>query len=298
MKHFHKDLKKNEAKVGIFVLLSLSILFFSYSWLNDWFLKSKYESIQVLFDNVNNIERGNSVYFRGLRVGKVQKLEIVDEGVVVDLLIEKNIKLFDNAEFLIKEKDMMGTKAIDILPGTQKDYFKNNGYYRGTSSPGLSDLVSSLSVLSSQIENIMQKLEIDESLVNRMDNVLNLTERSFTQFSELLTDINDKQLINTLTEISNLSISMQEMISNNSENIEITFNNLNDFFVKIDSIGTKFDIVLSKVNENLHNEESNMNLLFNDDQLYKSLLKTTYELDQLINDIKKNPRKFFKFSIF
>ncbi|MCK9330321.1 MAG: MlaD family protein [Candidatus Cloacimonetes bacterium] len=298
MVHFYKNIRETEIKVGIFVILSLIFLFFSYSWLNDWFLKNKYEIVKVLFDNVNNIEKGNSVFYRGVRIGRVQSLEIAEDGIIIYLMISQDIKINSDAIFIIKESDMMGTRIIDIIPGQSKNYINQNHIYTGITLPGLSDLVSNLNEISTQIENIMQKLDSNDDIFDRLNNVLTLTEENFQLLFELLRDAQEKDILSAFIELKQLSHTLQVMINENSENIDNTFKQTQYTFSKIDSFLITTETAINSFKKQLENQDSNLNKLFNDDQLYKNLLKTTQEMEFLLNDIKNNPKKYFKFSIF
>ncbi|MDD4155695.1 MAG: MlaD family protein [Candidatus Cloacimonetes bacterium] len=298
MVHFYKNIRETEIKVGIFVILSLIFLFFSYSWLNDWFLKNKYEIVKVLFDNVNNIEKGNSVFYRGVRIGRVQTLEIAEDGIIIYLMISQDIKINSDAIFIIKENDMMGTRIIDIIPGQSKNYINQNHIYTGITLPGLSDLVSNLNEISTQIENIMQKLDSNDDIFDRLNNVLTLTEENFQLLFELLRDAQEKDILSAFIELKQLSHTLQVMINENSENIDNTFKQTQYTFSKIDSFLITTETAINSFKKQLENQDSNLNKLFNDDQLYKNLLKTTQEMEFLLNDIKNNPKKYFKFSIF
>lgn len=55
---------------------------------------------------------------------------------------------------------------------------------------------------------------------------------------------------------------------------------------------------LSNILKAIENGEGNAGLLIKDDKLYKNLESSTKSMDALIEDIKANPRKYIKLSIF
>ena len=291
MAHFYKNIKKTELKVGLFVFLSILILFFSYSWLNDWFLKGNNEIIQVLFDNVNNLERGNAVYFRGVRVGRVSALNITNDGVLVELLIENNVKIDNAAIFLVKDRDMMGTKMVEIYPGQSLSYLSPNEIYRGISVPGLVDLITSLTVLVNNVERLMDGLNFTEDFVERLDRIISVTDNSLNEISYLVTGLNESDLKDSFTELKKVSSSIIELINNNSENLSTTF-------TRLDSLLINTSDFISLLQENITNEESSVHKLFNDEELYHNLINSTKEIENLIKDIQNNPHKYFRIRIF
>jgi phospholipid/cholesterol/gamma-HCH transport system substrate-binding protein len=59
------------------------------------------------------------------------------------------------------------------------------------------------------------------------------------------------------------------------------------------SIGD-IDIAVNKIN----NGKGSLGLLVNDDKLYKELEKAARDLNLLLEDIKANPKKYVKVSVF
>ncbi|MDD3286974.1 MAG: hypothetical protein PHI14_05700, partial [Bacteroidales bacterium] len=55
---------------------------------------------------------------------------------------------------------------------------------------------------------------------------------------------------------------------------------------------------LSKVMRSIEKGEGNAGLLLKDDKLYKNLESSTKKLDALIEDIKQNPKRYLKVSVF
>jgi phospholipid/cholesterol/gamma-HCH transport system substrate-binding protein len=50
--------------------------------------------------------------------------------------------------------------------------------------------------------------------------------------------------------------------------------------------------------EKIENGEGSLGLLVNDKALYNKLEKTSHDLDELLLDIKKNPKRYVRFSAF
>jgi len=56
--------------------------------------------------------------------------------------------------------------------------------------------------------------------------------------------------------------------------------------------------LINNLQENIFREEGLIYRLLNDEELYDSLIKSANELETLLNDIRKNPRRYFRFSVF
>ncbi|RLD72429.1 MAG: MCE family protein, partial [Bacteroidetes bacterium] len=80
-----------------------------------------------------------------------------------------------------------------------------------------------------------------------------------------------------------------EMISDSLAKADIqgTFNHINETLNELET-------VLAKINSG----EGSMGMLLNDDSLYVELDRSAKELNLLLKDIRENPKRYVKFSLF
>jgi len=291
MSNMNKNIKETEIKVGLFVLACLLILFLSYGWLSDWYLSNRYTNVQVMFENIGNLEKGHSVYYRGVRVGRVSKMNIYPEGVLITLFIEKELVIDDNSAFYIKDKDMMGTKIVDIVPGKNLANRYRKDIYIGKNIPGLTDLISKFNDLSDYIETMIAKIENNSELFVQIDKILKGIDKSLDGVQDILKNINDSDLPGTFYELRKASMNITELTDGISEP-------LHDTLLQIDSLITSTVVFIGSLQEHIEKDSGNINKLLNDEELYDNLVESTKEVKFLLDDIKRNPRKYFKFSIF
>jgi len=299
MSHFYENVQSTQLKVGVFVIVCLVVLFLSYSWLMDWFMGSKLERYHVLFDQVNTLEKGNTVYYRGVRVGRVSGLTIRYDGILLELLIDNSVKISKDATFIIKDKDMMGTKSLEIVPGVSNEYINNTEIYPGKGLPGFSDLISNVNTLSGKVELLIDQLNKDDLFVEKLDRLLDSASESLTQMQTLVSDLQRSDMLSAFRELRKASESLHAFVGDNAEGMSTTLASAKVSLVKIDSLVTISTKVVSDVQDKLkNNENSNVNKLLTDEELYQNLVKATKELELLLNDIKAHPTKYFKFSVF
>ena len=104
------------------------------------------------------------------------------------------------------------------------------------------------------------------------------------------------------------------------QNIESISNNLNNNNAKINNIVSNLDnlssdlsktqiketvdnanqamLQVKSITDKINNGDGSIGLLINDDKLYNNLSSASQSLDELINDLKTNPGKYLKISIF
>lgn len=113
---------KRSVIVGIFVLLGLVILVLTILTLGSQ-RKTFSNSILVksFFDNVNGLQKGNNIWFSGVKVGTIKKVYITGKGMVeVDLNILEDSKQYirKDAKAKISTDGLIGNKIIEIYGGT------------------------------------------------------------------------------------------------------------------------------------------------------------------------------------
>jgi len=298
MSHFYENVKETQFKVGVFVVICLLALFLSYSWLMDWFMGSRFDSYRVLFDQVSTLEKGNTVYYRGVRVGKVSNLTIRTDGILLDLLVDSKVKISTDAVFTIKDKDMMGTKSLEITPGVSTQWLTDKEIYMGRGLPGFSDLISNVNTLSAKVELLIDQLNKDELFTEKLNKLLDNADVSLKDLNKLMHDLDNSDLIISFTELRKASESLQALVKDNEQNLTSTLSAAVNTFAKVDSLVVVTTEAMAYINTKLKNEDSNVNKLLSDEELYINLVKSTKELEQLLNDIKAHPTKYFKFSVF
>jgi phospholipid/cholesterol/gamma-HCH transport system substrate-binding protein len=135
-----------ESVVGIFVVIGLLCVAYmtvklgKVSWFGD-----DYYPLYARFTSVSGLRVGSPVEIDGIQIGRVEGLSIDTERqmALVELKIEKGIKIYDDASASIKTSGLIGDKFIKIDPGGGGDILKPGGTVTETTSAvDIEDLVS------------------------------------------------------------------------------------------------------------------------------------------------------------
>jgi len=108
--------------VGIFILLGLIIFIATILTLGSQ--KKTFErsiTVKSFFDNVNGLQKGNNIWFSGVKVGTIRKVTLTGKGQVeVDMNIESHSRQFirKDAKAKISTDGLIGNKIIEIYGGT------------------------------------------------------------------------------------------------------------------------------------------------------------------------------------
>ena len=297
-----------EVGIGILVILGTLMSVFSYNYLKGINLFEKTRTFQVIYTKVDGLSPSNPVTLNGYKIGKVQKINFNSNDtreLIVDIVIENDVKFSKTSKAELYETGLIGGKAIAIIPDYDNNAIAESGdYLIGSVKPGLTDLVNQIMPqIQLQLEAVMKKAEIVLSNINTLfdEETKKSLKSSIDQFASLT---------NSLSETSG---NINDFIKDNSPNLTTTIDNLNATSLKIKDMSNSMSEVdlnliltnldstisnLNKVTHKLNQGEGTLGKLLYDDGLFKNLDNATKNLEELIEDIKLNPKRYVHFSIF
>jgi phospholipid/cholesterol/gamma-HCH transport system substrate-binding protein len=127
-----------ETTVGVFVLIGILCIGYMSIKLGDVsiFGDNSY-SLFAKFSSVAGLKTGSSVEMLGIDVGKVASLVLDQEKqqAVVELRIQNNVVVYDDAIASIKTAGLIGDKYVQIDPGGGGDVLKQGAGIVDTNSP-------------------------------------------------------------------------------------------------------------------------------------------------------------------
>lgn len=174
---------KRSIIVGIFVFLGIVILvtaIFTLAGQQKRFISSI--SLNAVFDDVGGLKAGNNVWFSGVKIGTVKKIQLFDEAqVLVTINVEESVQKYirKNAIARISSESFIGNKTIVIEGGTLE-------------APPVEDGDRILAVNPLDTDDLMETLQRNnENLVEITGDLKQLTSRLVQgegTFGKLLTD--------------------------------------------------------------------------------------------------------------
>jgi phospholipid/cholesterol/gamma-HCH transport system substrate-binding protein len=107
---------KPELKVGLSVVAAALIIWLVIWWAKD--VRVGQRSVNILFPNVSGLQIGDPVTVRGMKAGKVESIQILQNGVNVTVSLSPDIKLYRDASAKLAMLELMTGKKIELFPGT------------------------------------------------------------------------------------------------------------------------------------------------------------------------------------
>ncbi len=114
--------KIHTIKLGLMVAAGLILFIVAIYYLgSQQNLFSSTVTLKSYFNNVSGLVEGNKVRYSGITVGTVSQIQIIkDTTILVEMAVDKKIVKFirKDSKVVISSDGLMGSKIINILPGT------------------------------------------------------------------------------------------------------------------------------------------------------------------------------------
>jgi len=247
--------------VGIFIFLGLAIFIIAVLTLGTQHKTfEKAISVKAIFDNVNGLQKGNNIWYAGVKVGTIKKVMLTGNSLVeVTMNIEEHSSKFIRKDALAKisSDGLIGNKIIVIYGGTPQ---------YPTIQPG-DEL---------KIEKLLNTEELMKTLSKNNDNLLEITN-GFKIVSQRMADGKGTigKLLTDETLINNLDATIVTL-RRSSANLE------------------KFSTSMAGYTAQLHTKGTLANDLVSDTIIFNRLRATVTQLQNvsetstnIVNDLKK-----------
>lgn len=308
---FSKELKAG--LIAIFAIIGFVILF---QFMKGKNLFSSDNLFYVKYDNVEGLDVSNAVSINGLKVGQVDEIKPIlsKDGrmyFVVKMTIADKFHFSKASTAEIFEPGIMSGKQMRINLAYGGDIAKDGDTLSGKFQLSmLNSLASQVGPVKDQVTGVLSKLDSTLASANKLVDEqnraeikallsnLNKTVQSFEGTSKqtnLLLANNDPKLQKVLDNANLATISAKNSIDkfgNVADNIDTK--KLNNAIDKLSLTADKLNGVISGI----QNGEGSLGKLTKDDDLYNNLTKTANSLNNLVEDMKANPKRYLNISVF
>ena len=289
------------------MLTSIILFIFGFNYLKGTSLIDRQKTLYAVYDEVDGLLVGANVMINGLSIGNVTELEFLKNStkILVTLKVKDELNFSSKSTASIYETGVLGGLAISIEPLFDRESIVQTGdTLRSSVRPGLTELINrQIEPLSRQLQSTITSVD---SIFSGASSVLNKqTQLNIKESIEVLTSainsINNSAYIieGTLTEKNDKISKWIDNIESISENLSKVTKELNEFGLSNVLVDLKESTEgINSVIQNLNSDSSSLGKLINKDELYENLNSSIISLNNLIDDINENPKKYVHFSIF
>lgn len=312
---------KREVKLAITAIAAIVILIWGINFLKARAIFDKNNIFYSVYDQVDGLKVSSAVMYRGYSVGQVRSIEFIGERydrILVQFSVGKNLEIPANSIAVIQNADLMGSKAINLLPGDDLQYAESGDTLQSQIQLGLMEqLNKQLEPLKKKAENVMVSLDTIlmslEEIFNENENgnikgTLRSVGRTIENVEEASGALNrmlqeeSPRIGQILSNVSSITDNLKNNNSNISKSLQnateisdsLKAMNLNRTVRRIDAILLQIDSIALKVNRG----EGTLGEMVNNDQLYYNLTTISDNLNRLLVEFRKNPKRFVNLSLF
>jgi phospholipid/cholesterol/gamma-HCH transport system substrate-binding protein len=314
--------RAHEIKVGIMILLGIAIIVFVIFAVGEQqgILEERYV-LHVYMARVNGLQTGAPVRLNGVRVGSVTGVGFSEDPtnlqikVTLEILKRAQTYIRSNSEAYIGTLGLLGDKFVSITMGTQDHPMLNNGDLLIGMDPidveklidesvGMIDELKRTTALLQEIsgkinrgEGTIGKLVNDPSLFNNLNESLTFVKDLGDQLSKseglLAKILQDTTMYDELyTFLKNANVLADSLVNGSGTAARL----VHDPQLYKDVLANLQEI--KKITENLNQGQGTAGQLLTDEKLYDDLVRVTTELDSLVQDVRKNPKRYVTVEIF
>jgi len=293
---------KRAVWVGLFVLIGIAILVVGILTLGGQqkkFVKAIH--LTAVFDDVGGLQTGNNIWFSGVKIGTVRKINFFgDSQVEVELSVEESVAEFirKNSKATISSDGLIGNKIIVIYGGTTDFPAVEEGDKLEAIMPldtdkmmetlqennkNLVDITNDLKVLTSKMaagEGIIGAVLTDSLLAENFRTILVNLNRASANSNKMIADLSAFSVkLNKKGTLINDLVTDTSMVSD----LRATLDHLRTTSESTEALTKQ----LAEISKKLNTTDNSLGLLLNDPEFAKSLKNTLEQTDSVTFHLNK-----------
>ena len=289
--------RRDEVTVGILLTVAVIVLITGTLWLVRGGLRRGYP-LFVRFTWGHSLKQGQTVVLAGVTVGYVSDVRLNPDGLLdVDLTVRNEYKIPKTAVAEVFPVGIFG----DVIVALRTDKPSRDVFKAGDTIPARQAAGGGLDALQAKADTIANSL-------------LRITR---TLEAELVTAGTIRELREAATGVNRVVSHLQAAVDSQNKNMTATLNSIQDAVdsaqfgktaAQVRTTAANADSLLARLSSNttqlqgilarIERGEGTAGKLMTDSLLYKDARRLLTSADSLLTDVKKNPRKYFNFSIW
>jgi phospholipid/cholesterol/gamma-HCH transport system substrate-binding protein len=327
--------RRREIMVGLVIILGIVVAVVGTLWLQDASFGRGTRQVEALFLEVGQLMNGNSVKLRGVTIGRVDDISVEPDGKAVRVImsVREEVVLPDNPAALVAPESMFGDWQAEIVPREAYPQFEfldpsPDGTLGGYALPDISRLTAAadqisqnLGVLTDRVEEAFTQ-ETAHNIAQAIDNIQDVSERlrelvevQAGAFSDLATEVEAAAV--ELREAAHAGhmafVTAEELLGAPTTDsllldARATAANLKDLTAELNTtVGEARGLItsadstftrLDRLTGQIEAGEGVFGRLMNDSVLIYRAEDVLIQLSVLLEDLRANPQRYVRISIF
>lgn len=287
-----------EFQIGILVIVTIAITFFGVNYLKGINIFNPTNYYYLKLDKINGLVETNPVNVKGYKVGLVQEIiydyENPNKDIVIVLQLDDDLRVPHGTKAALVS-GLMGGATIELMLNESSTYYQrgdtipsyiDEGILNALTAevmPRIQTIIPQLDSLIVSLNAIAENKTIESSLANINEMTGNLKKASVG-----INRIVDKD-VPTLCSNMNTVLTDFSKVSGNLSKV--------DFDKTVTQLNTTLSSVQTMV-DRVNKGEGTLGMLMKDPSLYNNINTTVSSANDLLVDLKLNPKRYVHFSVW
>ncbi|MCX7941437.1 MAG: MlaD family protein [Endomicrobia bacterium] len=225
---------KKEIVVGLFLFVGLMIFGISIFIIKDIRLQKGYR-LNLYFDDVGNLAERAWVRMRGVKIGRVERINIEDNKARVVVWIDGDVKLYKGSRAKISSTGVLGIKYVEMIQGKILEERLKDGdaIYETESIVSIDDAINEGINSLKKFGDLLSRLSKEEDLGVRIFSIINNIESLTKKIDSAL---NEQQLRQTVTNFEVAGKNLSEFLSNTKDDLKVATLELRQISEKLNEV--------------------------------------------------------------
>lgn len=289
--------------IGLSVILAVLILFFGIEYLKGINLFKPANFYVASYSNVAGLETAAPVQIDGYKVGQVRDIKFNYENpgkIEVVLALNKSLRIPEDSKAIISTTLLSGA-YVEIKLGKSTKIAEVGSNIEGMVMPDMmssisDNLLPGVASILPRVDSLLASLNTlasDPALLKSIQRLDGISENLY-QATGGLNSVLRKDVPGIMGNAGRIASNLDTVTRNLGElsyqlkrlPLDATVENVNDLTGN-----------LAKFSEQLNNPNSSLGMLMNDPEFYHRLNKVSADIDSLIIDIQKNPKRYISIKL-
>lgn len=290
-------MKKNSAlyfSVGLVVVLAVIILVFGIFFLNEKDPRETFDIYHLRFTQVSTLVLDDPVKVNGVKLGKVESIELAGHRVVVTIRLKSGVKIPKDSEIRVQNIGIMGERQIGMILGDSEEYYAPGDTVTGQFDAGIAEALGlagevcdSTKVLLESVKKALDGTIANPDFQDRFKVLLNKAEGLEDRLMTMVNSV-DPQIKTSLVNLNKVTVKVNALVDSVKSPMDSLFAGTDKVMTdakgligELEGVTKHLDELIAKV----QSKENTVGILLNDRKLHDDMIKTVHSADSLFRII-------------
>ena len=290
-----------EIRVGIFVILGLAGFFIIlFMMTSPATFRGRY-TVLTHVEDAGGMRSGDAVTMRGVHIGRVRDFDLTQgAGVVLSLEIERGWNIPAGSWTEVRSTGFLGGMVVQIVTGPGPGFVEPGTLLPGETVAGVLDVAGDMSGDAADVLTRIQAF-LSDSTIAGTEGAVRAVRDLFNGAAGMLDTVDSlaTEARSVLEDLRRAAANVEDVTGaeewrNTLASAEATLASLERSSAELEETVASLNTVLGRIERG----EGTLGRLSVDDSLYTAYTDLAVSLRELTDDLKENPRRYIRLSIW